>query len=277
MRTRISSASLFIVAFAAIAQFSAGPARAQDAASPVAAADNSLTTAQYIAAGMPAIDKPWTLDQYDAVTAALQSVAKDDPTHLPRFMSPKSGDVFDRMISQENLKSFYDKSIPVADRLQAFGGLTKFLAIVTMYSDASKPNAALDIELLKLGGFILRAELAACLASDEFVAAHPEAKNDPKTADGLNQVKAGSAQSAGGVVDIIVAHTEVRMIASVAFMPEFKEVMKALLPELQPDAQDAFRKRIIAELGKETDPFLKSEWRDMADSYPRTPNTGFPF
>ena len=274
MRMRFSSASACLLAFIIIARFSSVSALAQDVAAPVPAADNSLTTDQYIAVGMPPIDKPWTFDQYDALATALQKVAKDDPTHLPRYMSPKSGDVFDRMISQENLKSFYDKNIAVADRLTAFGGLTKFLAIVTMYSDASKPTAALDIELLKLGGFILRAELAACLATDEYVAAHPEAK----TAAGVNQVKSGSAQSAGGVVDMIVAHSEVRMIAAVAFMPEFKDVMNSLLPELLPDAQDAFRKRVNTELAKETDPILKGAWRDMAATYPKpAAPLGFPF
>jgi hypothetical protein len=70
--------------------------------------DHSLKPDDYIKLGMPDNKKNWTNDDYVAANITLSSLKMNDPLSLPRKNSRKSGEVFERLVSTENLNFIYD-------------------------------------------------------------------------------------------------------------------------------------------------------------------------
>src|SRR4051812_40964048 len=70
---------------------------------PSAPPDRSLTRDEYMKAGAPAPDKPWSAAEMAAAAKALSAILEKNPDGLPRYQSERSGDLFARVISDENL------------------------------------------------------------------------------------------------------------------------------------------------------------------------------
>lgn len=92
------------------------PAATQPTTAPLADVDQSLMLIEYAAKGVPAPERPWTVADYRKAIAALRKL---DASQLPRKDSPKSGALFRRMASPENLDPLIHPSrrLPLKDRL----------------------------------------------------------------------------------------------------------------------------------------------------------------
>jgi hypothetical protein len=99
-----------------------GPAAPPEGPRP-AAADRSLSVAEYITRGVPAPDRPWGPAQYAAALAALERVAAQHPAVLPRAGSPASGALFERIASLDNLAALDPPGRPPQERWQALSEL----------------------------------------------------------------------------------------------------------------------------------------------------------
>lgn len=75
--------------------------------------DHSLKPDDYVKLGMPDHKKVWTNDDYVASNITLSSLKMNDPLSLPRKNSKKSGEVFQRLVSSENLNFIYDTIFPL--------------------------------------------------------------------------------------------------------------------------------------------------------------------
>jgi hypothetical protein len=64
----------------------------------VVPADDSLTPSEYSRLGVPDIGVPWSGKEYAEAAAVLAGL---DRTELPRYGSPKSGQIFDRLIASQ--------------------------------------------------------------------------------------------------------------------------------------------------------------------------------
>jgi hypothetical protein len=89
--------------------------------------DLSLTTEQYLEQGMPACNKIWTADDYQQAQITLSTLITKDFHALPRKKSRKSGDVFKRIVSKDNLSFLDDPKISLREkayRIQFLGNLS---------------------------------------------------------------------------------------------------------------------------------------------------------
>jgi hypothetical protein len=75
--------------------------------------DHSLNPDEYVKLGMPDHKKIWTNDDYVASNITLSSLKMNDPLSLPRKTSKKSQEVFQRLVSSENLNFIYDTIFPL--------------------------------------------------------------------------------------------------------------------------------------------------------------------
>jgi hypothetical protein len=257
---RISRLGAFILVLAGFVAMSMGQPRAQ--AEPTPAPDNSLTLKEYIDAGVPAIDKPWTAGDYQKAGTTLADIAKKDPTKLPRLDSKNSGDLFAHIIAQKNLAGLTDKTVPVDTRIKMAETITAYVPIFAAYADAIKPNQTLDAETLKLGGFILRAELAAGQVVEEFIAAHPDAKDNA----GFKQARDGFAMTAGGVVEFMMDKDHIRKSEATRFAGELKGVLPDIVALFNADAQVIIKNQLKDAAAKEEDKDLKAALTDLLAS-----------
>lgn len=110
--------------------------------------DMSLTTAQYSGQGMPDLNKSWTERDFQKAQNAINAVLIKDFHSLPREASRKSGDVFKRIISKDNLKFLEDTTLSLrnkAYRIQALGNFMGQLG--TLYTDKLKAEQYYSAEL----------------------------------------------------------------------------------------------------------------------------------
>jgi hypothetical protein len=100
-------------------------------------ADISLQPTAYLAAGMPDHDRQWSGEDMEKAVNVLIDLAGKNAGWLPRFNSKISGEVFDRLIADENMVLFKDHQIPVQIRLiDATHRLSAYARIIPVYMTA---------------------------------------------------------------------------------------------------------------------------------------------
>lgn len=88
--------------------------------------DHSLRPKEYQKLGMPDYKKRWTNDDYVSANITLSSLKINDPLSLPRKDSRKSGELFKRMVNEENLNFIYDTLFPLRTRAYTIQYFTRF-------------------------------------------------------------------------------------------------------------------------------------------------------
>lgn len=79
--------------------------------------DPSLTISEYVAMGMPPIDRPWTEDDQVIAAECIKKISEEKPNCLPRFNSPKSGRLFERLIDTDLLFQLKNDEVSVEARI----------------------------------------------------------------------------------------------------------------------------------------------------------------
>lgn len=74
--------------------------------------DTSLTLKEYRKSGMPDPDRVWLSNDFALAYAVLEDIKAKRPSCLPIKDSNKSGMVFERMTSKENLPFLHDAALP---------------------------------------------------------------------------------------------------------------------------------------------------------------------
>ena len=122
-------------------------ASAQAAAQPVPAPDHSLPASTLIAKGLPAPDRAWTPQDYEAAVKVLEALEKADPLILPRAGSPRSGAVFARLVAEDNLEPIRKE----ANTQQAFGMVVRMFVgpnkLLVLYGTHTTPQSTFDSEI----------------------------------------------------------------------------------------------------------------------------------
>jgi len=73
--------------------------------------DYSIRNDEYTKLGMPDHTKKWNTDDYGEANITLSTLRNEAPLSFPRKFSDKSGKVFNRLVSEENLSFVYDTTI----------------------------------------------------------------------------------------------------------------------------------------------------------------------
>ena len=124
-------------------------------ASPSAAGDTSLPLAVYRAAGVPEVDQPWSVADYERCLQVLVDLLRSGRADLPRHGSARSGALFARLVDARNFAATPGLTTGEhARRLQGY--LAVFPGLLKVYSPASDgidfsvEQAELIVALLEL-------------------------------------------------------------------------------------------------------------------------------
>lgn len=243
------------------------PSPAGDRADPTPADDRSLTTGEYADRGVPDVARPWGPAEYKKAHQALAALAKADPRRLPRFGSPRSGKVFDRIVAPENFDGIADKTATHEQRHALFRGYAGVPDLVVLYVKANAAGVgAFDGELVEQYAQVIRLHLAGARWGAEFIATIPA--DDPTRAERLQALAGIRAPGAKSIRDFLQA------FASAAFrkteLLRFAETLRTLVPQYAAFLPAETRGAIAHDLNEleaaEQDRDLRSALHDVYDA-----------
>ncbi len=88
--------------------------------------DLSLLPSEYQKLGLPDHTRPWNIQDYINADITLSTLKSNYPYSLPRKSSNKSGAIFARLVSGDNLAFMYDTNMPLHSRAQIIQHFTRF-------------------------------------------------------------------------------------------------------------------------------------------------------
>lgn len=119
--------------------------------------DKSLTTEEYVALGMPDPDKTWSGEDGLRAVKLLAALAKDHPEQLPRYQSNKSGAMYARLTSPDNLAACRDPEMDLADRTQiCVKWHAAHVQLFDIYYAAFEKGQVRDSEMVDIDGALMR-------------------------------------------------------------------------------------------------------------------------
>ena len=95
--------------------------------------DHSLSLEVYQERGIPHYDSVWNMEDYSTAFFVLNTIKYENPEALPVRRSEKSGLLFSRMISIDNLSFLQDETLPLwakADMIKWFVNTLMELKVV---------------------------------------------------------------------------------------------------------------------------------------------------
>jgi hypothetical protein len=214
--------------------------------------DTSLTISEYAAQGVPAVDKPWTEDDYLKTLKAIAALAKTDPAKLPRVGSEKSGPLIARIVGRDNL--------PAADaplRAMTLKGICAYVDFIESHylKNFQKDLAPTVVELQVFVLYLSRLNLeawAATVSSSQGSDRELAAKNRANSLDSLPIAFRTVATILGDRTDLSTAERSRVADAAAENMPE-------LLSCLKPEDAAAFRDKVAKAAASEPDADLKAK------------------
>jgi len=164
--------------------------------------DGSLTPEDYIQRGLPPLDRPWTVADYDAAERVLLGMRIGQ---LPHSSSPRSRAVIEKLTDPRNLDIYADRAIALHTRLAAIEELAMIeLQFARPYAASTILNAAFENDVFELGAFFLQTLVVRFDLQDE-LATSLAGRNQPSATDmeRLQQERAGLGPSIHGLCKML--------------------------------------------------------------------------
>lgn len=119
--------------------------------------DISLPLEEYKKIGVPMPDNVWTLSDYLIAFSALKNLKLKRPFVLPIKDSERSGAIFSRMISFENMSFLKQESIPLSEKANMILGFLKVHSeLIDVYTNIRMKKQYYHRELIDINIFGLR-------------------------------------------------------------------------------------------------------------------------
>jgi hypothetical protein len=208
--------------------------------------DHSLTADEYLKLGMPAADRAWSGEEMGRAAKALATLAKDDAGKLPRYRSERSGVLFARMTSLQNLEIYHVKKLSLDLRMSpalAYFGATN--DVLQLYVSSFMNGVTGDSELMELIGSDLRTAAVLLQLVDEEL---PTLKqSDPKNVQriaGLEKMRNGLATMTAGALTTLTEASSYRTSERARLLRYLQETLPKIVPHLSPAAQSETQIRI---------------------------------
>lgn len=193
-------------------------------------ADPSLADLDYVKFGMPATDRPWTGEDYSAASNALAKACRVDDA-LPRWHSRKSGDLFNRLVSEKNLEAIQSKSLSASQRISLGVEFMPPAKAVLLLYIARSGTAPLDREVVEMLGFQLHVMARIVENMDDAVASwDPRDPTYVTRVQGIEQARSGLAEVVFGTLSVLGDLNRI----SPASRARLCELLQKTLPTLQP-------------------------------------------
>jgi hypothetical protein len=216
---------------------SKGAARSNSApANSEAQVDESLTSEEYLRLGLPAQDRDWSSEDMANAAKILESLAQKGYRQLPRYKSERSGEIFARMTSAQNLDLFKNRTLlldarfpQAADYLQASNQISK------LYLTGFLKKEVRDSEIMEWMGSQFRMTVIMLDLVDEFL---PSIKKDDPSFEarmqGLDQMKRGLASVVAGGLQTLTESESYRPSERIRLIGYMEETFPAIVPQLPP-------------------------------------------
>jgi hypothetical protein len=201
--------------------------------------DPTLKSEEYIRLGLPAPGTVWSSADMMQANKVLASLTQERAEQLPRYKSPRSGEMFARLTSTESLPSFKDRQIPLQTRLlQAVDYGDGLKEIQKKYAFAFLNHKVRDADMVELTGAFLRYLVVELDVLDEFILTLD--KDDPKypvRMRGLAQVKLGVYQIVTGLVVTLTERDHYGSAELVRLLSYMQETLPAITPRMEASAR----------------------------------------
>lgn len=113
--------------------------------------DHSLTLEAYRELGIPDPGKVWNFQDYITTYAALLNLKLEKPYALPVKNSRRSGELFYRMISLENLSFLEDESLPLHEKAHRIKGFVNvYNDLIELYTNVLMKKQYYNPELVEI-------------------------------------------------------------------------------------------------------------------------------
>lgn len=238
------------VAIGGIEDIKAAPAvptsEPKPAASKLDPPDRSLKTSEYLDAGVPTIDHPWTGNELNDALKVLKSISQSDASRLPRYKSDRSGDLFSRISSDENLNPLRDESRPAKDRLsdsityiEASNQMTK------MYLESARTQATGGEEVVELVGSNLRLAIAIVKAINEYRPMLDKSEAGyAHRLDNLIAIQNGLGAMIAGSIQLLAEPQTYKSAELKRLLGYQQDAVSAVFLDLPKDAQEDIKTRL---------------------------------
>lgn len=164
--------------------------------------DTSLNEPEYLAKGLPAIDRAWGAVEYGRAAQVLGAIAAESPSQLPRYESERSGAVFSRITTMQNMTVIADQSLLLETRLaEAVAQLKSLGEIMRIYVSAHQTGVTDYAEPFEIMGALFRRVSQAIPLAEE--SASELTKSDPTykaRTKGREQLKSDIVFSIDGAI-----------------------------------------------------------------------------
>ncbi len=225
-------------------------------ADPKPPADDSLTSEEYLRLGLPAQDREWSGDDMVKAERTLASLVQTGYRQLPRYKSERSGEMFARLTSPQNLDLFKNRTLPIEARFpQALNYFGAGNQVLKLYLAGFLKKEVGDSELVELMGSQFRSTVVILELVDEFLPTIK--KDDPKyqaRMEGLDQMKRGLAGVVAGSLQTLTERESYRESELVKLVGYMRDTFPLIVPRLPPGA----RTETLLRLEKmQEDPALK--------------------
>ena len=265
---RWQAAVLGLVAlFLAASPSGAAPA-AEPASLPIAE-DHSLTGEQYVGLGVPASDRLWSADDYQQATKVLQKLLNEDPTKLPRLSSPRSGRLFSRLVSPENLTLAESMGSGPGPRLQYLAAELNpgVIEILKIYMTATNQGTSFDAELAEV---LLYVGIVADKTWDSMDIFKAELDpGDPQyevRMEGFETARGGLALIVGGFLTTFTEKAVYRQEILVDLAKRLRPIFPRMVARLSAESRLEIPIRLDGLVEAETEPELKAALRALRAS-----------
>jgi hypothetical protein len=240
--------------------------------------DRSLTTDEYVKLGLPKCDRAWSSADMSRAATVLTKIAKRDPRELPRYESTKSGKVFARITSDENLDSIRKKSWPVSVRTGfALQYLHAAASIGKLYGAAAIEQKAASEETTEILGLTLRIAVVLKDLSDEVLPTLDQ--NDPTYAvrvKGLKQMTAGLGPVLQGLMTQALTTKKLKPETRTRMLEYLDKTLPTLVKVLPTKAREDVRVKLktlserpeFAEHQQDFQPLLEKISQSLEESTP---------
>ena len=110
--------------------------------------DNSPTVDRFLQMKLPPIHKTWGVTEYENGFRLLDKIHEMDKYSLPRYQSPWSGAIFERLIARENFDYLLDTTINIRIRLEQLKTYSMLpSALLNLYQEYDKDQERFGIEV----------------------------------------------------------------------------------------------------------------------------------
>lgn len=209
-------------------------------------ADRSLTPEEYVKLGLPKIDRPWSSSDMARAYKVLSEIAKREPQELPRYGSPKSGKVFARITSEDNLDSVRKKSLPLSIRT---GFTLQYLHAITsigkLYGTAAFQQKTGNEEATEIFGVTMQVAGILKELSEEVVVALD--KKDPTYSarlKGAKQMTAGLEPILQGLLTHLTANKKMSPETKSRLIEHLNKSLPEIVKVLPLSAQKALQSNL---------------------------------